>query len=146
MIPDGALAVVLALGAASSWGFSAVLVRMGLRDLSTWTGTLISLTSGLVFTGTLVAVLQFDELLAISVTALLLFGVIGVLNFPMGRFFNYLAMDRLGVARSTPILASAPLFAVILAVIFTGEEVGLATALGIAMILGGLYVTVTAPR
>ena len=119
---------------------------MGLRDLSTSTGTLISLGSGLVFTALLVAVLQFHDLTTVSLTALLWFGVIGMLNFPIGRFFNYLAMDRLGVARSTPILAAAPLFAVIIAVIFTGEELRLATAAGIALILSGLYVTITAPR
>ena len=146
MLPGSALPIILALCAASSWGFSAVLVRMGLRDLSTWTGTLISLVSGLVFIAALVVVLQFGDLANLSWAALLAFGVVGVLNFPIGRFFNYLAMERLGVARSTPILASAPLFAVVIAVIFTGEQVHLGTAAGIAFILGGLYVTVTAPR
>jgi drug/metabolite transporter (DMT)-like permease len=56
-----------------------------------------------------------------------------------------MAMSRLGVGRSTPILASAPLFALILAVLFTGEELKLATAVGTALILGGLYLTLTAP-
>ena len=138
--------MVLALGAASSWGFSAVLVRKGLSDMSTSTGTLVSLCTGLVFTAALVAVLQFDALMSVGVSALVLFGVIGMLNFPIGRFFNYMAMGRLGVARSTPNLASAPLFAVIIAVIFTGEEVRLATAAGIGLIFSGLYVTITAPR
>jgi drug/metabolite transporter (DMT)-like permease len=72
-----------------------------------------------------------------------LFGVIGILNFPMGRFFNYLSMSRLGVARSTPLLASAPLFAVILAVFLTGEDLRLATAAGIVLIFAGLYITLT---
>ena len=35
---DEAIAVLLALLAALSWGFSAVLVRLGLRDMSTSTG------------------------------------------------------------------------------------------------------------
>ena len=62
----------------------------------------------------------------------------------MGRFLNYLAMSHLGVGRSTPILASAPLFAVIGAVLFTGEELRLATVAEIGLILGGLYITLTA--
>ncbi len=140
------LAIVLALGAAASWGMSAVLVRHGLRDLSTSMGTLLSLTSGLIVTALLVAVRELDALLAVSWTGIALFGLIGILNFPMGRFFNYMAMSRLGVGRSTPLLASSPLFAVIIAVLFIGEHITLATGAGIALILSGLLVTITAPK
>ena len=140
------IAIALAIGAAASWGLSAILVRWGLRDLSTAAGTLISLSAGLVFMAMLVVLLQFDALLSVSWTAVALFGVIGMLNFPIGRFCNYMAMERLGVTRSTPLLASAPLFAVMIAVAVTGESVSLVTAAGIALILGGLIVTVTAPR
>ena len=140
------LAIALAISAAASWGISAVLVRRGLHDLSTSAGTLLSLSAGLLLTAILVALLQFNELMRVSWTAVVLFGVIGILNFPIGRFFNYMAMGRLGVGRSTPLLASSPLFAVMLAVIFTGESVTRATAAGIALILGGLLVTITAPK
>lgn len=140
------LAVFLALGAAISWGLSAVLVRMGLRHLGTRAGTLISLASGLLVTGTLVMALDFGALRTISWQTLALFAVIGTLNFPVGRFCNYMAMERLGVGRSTPLLGSSPLFAVIIAVVFTGESLRLATAIGVGLILTGLYVTVSAPR
>ncbi len=137
------LAIGLALAAASSWGFSAILVRLGLRDMATSMGTLISLVAGLVLTGVLAVALQREALSALSPGTVGLFAVIGILNFPMGRFFNYLSMSRLGVARSTPLLASAPLFAVVLAVLVTGEDLGLSTVAGIALIFGGLYVTLT---
>ncbi len=137
------LAILLALAAASSWGFSAVLVRLGLRDMTTSMGTLISLVAGLLLTGVLAVATQSEALSQLSPTIIGLFAVIGILNFPMGRFFNYLSMSRLGVARSTPLLASAPLFAVILAVLLTGEELRLATGVGIALIFLGLYVTLT---
>lgn len=137
------LPIALALVAAASWGFSAVLVRSGLRELSAVVGTMVSLVSALVFTLVLVLALQPDDLLDLSLKAILMFAIIGILNFPMGRFFNYLSMSHLGVGRSTPILASAPLFAVIGAVLFTGESVEAATIAGIALILGGLYLTLT---
>ena len=139
-------AILLAVVAASSWGFSAVLVRMGLRDITTASGTLLSLAAGLVVTATLAVIFEGPRLLGLSLTAVVMFGVIGVLNFPVGRYFNYLSMSHLGVGRSTPILASAPLFAVLIAVAFTGEHLRLATASGIAFIFAGLYVTITAPR
>jgi drug/metabolite transporter (DMT)-like permease len=139
--------VVLALAAAFSWGCSAVLVRTGLRYISsTATGTLISLISGLVFTWALVLILQLEEAKATSLEAILLFAAVGILNFPLGRFFNYMSMSRLGVGRSTPILASAPFFAMIVAVIFTGETVDLATFAGAGLILAGLYVTIVPKR
>ncbi|MFN8638295.1 MAG: DMT family transporter [Dehalococcoidia bacterium] len=137
------LAIALALAAASSWGFSAVLVRLGLRDMSTSMGTLISLVAGLLLTGVLAVATQSEALSQVTLTTVGLFAIIGILNFPMGRFFNYLSMSRLGVARSTPLLASAPLFAVILAVLLTGEDLRLATGVGIALIFTGLYVTLT---
>ena len=130
-----------------SWGFSAVLVRFGLRDLATRPGTLISLGSGLLLTAALVLLTEPGRVAeALTPQAMLMFGIVGILNFPVGRFCNYMAMNRLGVGRSTPLLGSAPLFAVIIAVIFTGESLHLSTAVGVALILGGLYVTVTAPR
>jgi drug/metabolite transporter (DMT)-like permease len=138
------LPVALALVAAASWGLSAVLVRSGLRDLTPVTGTMVSLISALLFTMVLVLALQPGELFDVSASAVLMFAVIGILNFPMGRFLNYLAMSHLGVGRSTPILASAPLFAVIGAVLFTGEEIAVGTVAGIGLILAGLYLTVTA--
>ncbi|MBX7111631.1 MAG: DMT family transporter [Dehalococcoidia bacterium] len=137
-------AIVLALVAAACWGLSAVLVRTGLRYLTPTVGTLISLVSALALTAVLVVALQLPELLDVSLQAVAMFALIGILNFPMGRFLNYLAMSHLGVGRSTPLLASAPLFAVLGAVVFTGEELHLATVAGIGLIIGGLYVTLTA--
>ncbi len=139
-------AILLAVLAAASWGFSAVLVRMGLRDVSTASGTLLSLAAGLVMTAVLAVTFEWSRLTGISLTAVLLFGVIGILNFPMGRYFNYMSMSHLGVGRSTPILASAPLFAIVVAVALTGEQLRVATAAGVVCILCGLYVTITAPR
>lgn len=140
------VAVGLALGAAFSWGVSAVLVRKGLAYMSTAKGTLLSMIAGFGFTALLVVMFQLEEAKSVSTTALLLFALIGTLNFPFGRFFNFLSISRLGVARSTPILASSPLFAMLLAVLFTGETVNLTTFAGTALILAGLYVTLIAPR
>ena len=140
-------AIVVALAAAFFWGCSAVLVRTGLRYISsTATGTLISLAAGLLFMAVLVAIFQLEEALSLSLEAVLLLAVVGFLNFPMGRFFNYMSMSRLGVGRSTPILASSPFFAMLIAVLFTGETIDVATLVGTGLILGGLYVTITSPQ
>ena len=139
------VAVALALGAALSWGFGAIFVRLALRDMSTALGTLISLVAGFLFTVLLVAVFQLDEALNVSAKALPLFGIVGIFNFPLGRFLNYLSMSHIGVGRSTPILASSPLFAMALAIAFTGESLSVASIAGTVLIMAGLYVTITSP-
>jgi drug/metabolite transporter (DMT)-like permease len=139
------LPVALALGAALSWGFGAVFVRLALRDMSAALGTLISLVAGLLFTALLVVAFQLDAALSLSAEALLLFGIVGIFNFPLGRFLNYLSMSLIGVGRSTPILASSPLFAMVLAIIFLGESLNLAAIAGTALIMAGLYVTIASP-
>lgn len=138
-------AVMLSVLAAASWGFSAILVRFALRDISTSLGTLVSLFAGLLFTGVLVLIFQLSDLLEISLRAVVLFAIIGILNFPMGRFFNYMSLGRLGVSRATPILASAPVFAVAIAIVVTGERLDLPTLVGAAFIFTGLLITLTDP-
>ena len=140
-MPPEQFAAALALAAALSWGLSAVFVRQGLRFLGAAPGTVVSLAVGFVFTTLLVVVFQPETLTSITFPAILSFALIGILNFPLGRFFNYLSISRLGIGRSTPILASSPLFAMALAVIFSGESVNLGTLAGTALILAGLYAT-----
>ncbi len=120
-------------------------VRLGLKYVSTSLGTLISLIAGLLFIGVLVLVFQLDHLRTLSLSAIALFGLIGVLNFAIGRYFNFMSISHLGVTRSTPILASSPLFAMIIAVAFTGESVSAGTLLGTGLILAGVYVTIRRP-
>jgi drug/metabolite transporter (DMT)-like permease len=144
-VNDDLAAVLLALGATLSWGLGAVLVRIGLRDLSTVVGTQVSLISGLIFVAALVALFQPSAAGGLTLGSIGLFALIGILNFPMGRFFNYMSLSLIGVGRATPLLASSPLFAMVLAVAFTGETVSLTTAAGTALILAGLYVTLSKP-
>jgi drug/metabolite transporter (DMT)-like permease len=138
-------AVLIAVLAAFSWGLSAVFVRVGMRDVSTSAGTLVSLLAGTLFTGALVVLLDFDGLREVSAPTAAMLALIGVLNFPIGRFLNYLGMSRLGVTRSTPLLASSPLFAALIAILFGGEQLELGTAIGGLLILAGFYVTITRP-
>jgi drug/metabolite transporter (DMT)-like permease len=140
-VDDELVAVLLALVAAAAWGLSAVLVRKGLSDLSTASGTLISLAAGFVFTALLVLILEREAAAGVSLEAIVLFAVVGILNFPLGRFFNYMAVERLGIGLATPILASSPVFAMVLAVLVSGEQVNAATLAGTALILAGLFVT-----
>ena len=138
------LGVALAITAALCWSISAILARLGLQSgIRASTGTLISMISSLLLLGVLALTINFDDVVNLLPPAILWFGLIGIINFVMGRQFNYLAIRRIGVTKATPLFASAPLFAMILAVIFLGESVNPAIIIGTLTITGGLYLVVT---
>ncbi|HLF78928.1 MAG TPA: DMT family transporter [Dehalococcoidia bacterium] len=139
------VAVLFALGAAVSWGFSSIYVRLAQQYLPTSSGTLISLLAGIAFAGALVVLLERDAIAKLRLEDALVFAVIGIFNFPFGRYMNYLSIKHLGIGRSTPVLASVPIFSSLFAIVVFGESVGVANVIGIALVLSGLYVTLREP-
>jgi len=138
------LGVLLAITAACCWSITAILVRLGLQSgIRTSTGTLISMFSSLLLLGTLALVLNYDDVVKLVPLTLLWFGLIGIVNYVMGRQFNYQAISRIGVTKASPLFSSAPLFAMILALIFLGETVNPAVLVGTLTIVSGLYLVVT---
>jgi drug/metabolite transporter (DMT)-like permease len=138
--------ILFAITAAISWGGGTVFARLGMRHMTTMKGTLISLIAGLTFMAALALLLDFEAVKNLSLKAIGLLAVIGLLNFLVGRFCNYMSLERIGVGRSTPIMSSSPFFAAILAVIFLGESMSLSTLAGTALVLLGIYVTLIPPR
>ena len=137
------LGSVLAITAAFCWGTGAVFARLGLQRIKPSAGTFISMVSSIILVGSLALIINFDAVASLSLTALLWFALIGVINYVIGRQFNYLGIGRIGVTKATPIFASAPLFAIILAVIFIGEKVNAPIVIGTLSIVGGLSLLVT---
>ncbi len=137
------LGSVLAITAAFCWGTGAVFARLGLQRIKPSAGTFISMVSSIILVGSLALIINFDAVASLSLTALLWFALIGVINYVIGRQFNYLGIGRIGVTKATPIFAAAPLFAIILAVIFIGEKVNVPIVIGTLSIVGGLSLLVT---
>jgi drug/metabolite transporter (DMT)-like permease len=144
-VGDDTIAVLFALGAAVSWGFSAVYVRLAQQYMPTSVGTLVSLITGVAFAGAIVLLLDRDAIGDLTLEDAFVFGLIGIFNFPFGRYMNYLSIRHLGIGRSTPLLASQPVFSALLAVALFGEEFTPANAVGTALVLAGIYVTLRAP-
>jgi len=99
--------------------------------------------SSFLIVGLLALALNFDEVVGLSPAALFWFGLIGVVNYVIGRQFNYASIDRIGVVRASPLFSTAPLFAMILAVSFIGESVNPAIVIGTLIIVAGIYLVVT---
>ena len=117
------LGIAFGLMAATCWGFSAILVRLGLQHIRPTTGTWLSLLPGCVLIMGLALVFNRDVFPTLTVVAFLWFALSGLFNFALGRLFNAVSIQMAGVARATPLFSTAPLFATILAVIFLGESV-----------------------
>jgi drug/metabolite transporter (DMT)-like permease len=138
------MGVVIAITAACCYAASAVLARVGLNTgIKPSTGTFISMVSSLLLVVPLALIIDHEAVVNLTPTALLWFGLIGIVIYVVGRQSNFAAIDRIGAVRATPLVASSPFFALILAVSFLGESINALIVLGTLTIITGLYLVVT---
>ena len=125
---------VYGLIAALGFGLNAVLIRKALRHTTPATAT-ISVAA--VQTLILSTLLVFD-LPAFNLEAVGYFIAAGFLAAILGRTFNYMSIEKLGVPVSTSLVGTNPLWAMILGVIFLGEVVTLSTISGSILVVVGV--------
>ena len=130
--------IIFSLLAASGFAATAIFARTALQRMSTPYGTLLSLCVSTVAAMIIAAVLHPDELVGLSAVALGWLFLVGFLNFPLGRMFNYTSVTLVGVSKASTVVATSPLFATMLAVIILGERVSAITLLGTVAVIGGL--------
>ncbi len=122
----------------SSFIYSAALIsfRRGLSSASPLCGVLVTnavasaLLLGLAFA---LGTLQTSRL-----TPVLWFMLAGCLGQGMGHLASYTSIQLIGVSRTSPVQASAPIWAVFFAAAFLGERPGVAVLLGTVSIVGGV--------
>jgi drug/metabolite transporter (DMT)-like permease len=132
------LGIAFGLLAATCWGFSAILVRLGLQHLRPTTGTWVSMIPGGIMVMGLALVFNLDDITTLVAIAFLWFALGGLFNFALGRFLNAVSIQLAGLARATPLFSTAPLFATILAIIFLGETITPWLLLGTLTIVSGI--------
>ena len=137
------LGILFALLAAIGWGTSAIFVRLGLQRMRSSTGTVVSLAAGVLMIGTIALIVYGSEMFALPAVAFAWFALLGLLNYPLGRFLNFTAVSLAGISRASPILAAAPLVAVTWSVLLGGETLTPLIALGGATIVGGVVLIVS---
>ena len=69
-----------------------------------------------------------------------IFAVAGLFGTAMGRIFVFAGVERVGASINSAGISTRPFFATLLAVGFLGEPLGPLTAVGIAVLVGGLVV------
>ena len=137
---------LFALAAAAFWATGAIFARIGMQHMGSTTGTFISLVVGFVAILAIALALDFDALFSVSLTTIGWLVLLGMVQFPIGRFLNYNGIRLAGVAPASAILGSSPLFAAILALIFLGEQVTPMIGVGILAVGAGLALVVSERR
>ena len=138
--------ILLALAAAVVWGIGNVWVRMALQGMRPTTVSVFSLFVGLLLLFPLALILNWDDVTGITSGVMLTIFFYGLANFVTGRFLNYSSINRIGLNRAIPIVASSPVFALIMAVIFLDESVNALIILGTVVVMGGIMLIVTERR
>lgn len=135
--------ILLALSAALGFAVSAVFARVALRHMRVTTGTLFSMVVGAVVVLVIAVALHPHEFVQVGIIGLLWILLYSFLNFPVGRLFNFTGVQLVGASRASTIIASSPLFTMVLAVTVGGESVNLAIVLGTLAVIAGCVLIVS---
>lgn len=135
---DEVAGIGLALVAAAGFAASALFARLGLQYIRTTTAVLVSIWASLIVVTIVAVPFYFDEILTLPAVALFWLFLIGLIHYPMGRFFKYTGVRLAGVARASPLYSTSSLFAVVIAIAILGESPSLLALLGTLAIVGGV--------
>lgn len=113
-------APLLSIGSAVGFGVAGVLLRRGLQHASPLSAALVSITVTTAFVWSLTLLTApISRLFTWSVWPFLVAGLVAP---GFARLMFFVGIDRIGVARAFSLMATAPLFAVMIAMAVLGER------------------------
>ena len=129
-------AAILALGAAFCFALALILTQFGLRTMPSWRSPLYSIGGALVVAWT--AAILFVDWSTFNLDAALIFAGVGCIFPVVVSILAVRSNERLGPAVAGAVGNVTPIFAVLGAVLFLGEHLGLLQLAGLAMVVGGV--------
>ena len=129
-------AAITALGAAFCFALALILTQYGLRTMPSWRSPLYSIGGALVVAWIASAV--FVDWSTFSWEAALIFAAVGCIFPVVVSILAVRSNEALGPAVSGAVGNVTPIFAVLGAVLFLDETLGLLQLLGLAMVVGGV--------
>ncbi|MBU2497264.1 MAG: DMT family transporter [Proteobacteria bacterium] len=132
------MASLLALTSSLFYALGMVVARIGLRDMDTFSGGLISMGFSLI--GALVLFLFYLPIHEIAAQAIVCFVVAGISGPCIGRLLLYFGINRLGSSIAASLYATQPLFSAIAAVALLGERITPGIGAGTLIIVVGLAI------
>lgn len=127
-----------ALQASLFFAISHILARRGLAISNAITGSFISVALSAITAWILVSL--FVPLSSLWTHAVCYFIVGGIFAPGFARILVFVGIDRIGVARSVPVVNSAPMFASIMAVFFLGETWTFQNFIGTSLVVLGIVI------
>lgn len=135
------------LFAALMWAVAVTLFRPAVEQYDPWTVNLgRSVIAALLLGASTVAMGESRTLLAAPPAALAVVAVSGVVGLALGDTALFAAVGRIGVHRTLLFQTLGPVFAAALSIGFYGEKAGLGRLAGVAVILAGVFLVVSAER
>ena len=110
----------IAILSAMGWAADAILVRKGARTSNVYAAAFISFIITTILFWTII--ILFFPLHLLWTPATIYFVLSGLIQPFLARLLHYIGLTRLGVARSGSLRGASPLFAVLIAVVFLGEQ------------------------
>jgi len=132
------MTVYASILAAFCFSFSHVMNRRGLVTSNAITGSVFSISMSTITLWVLVPF--FISLSSIWTSAIWYFVLGGIFAPGLGRMFNFMGIEKVGLARSVPISNSSPMFASILAVLIMGETWTLQNLAGTSLVILGVVI------
>lgn len=129
-------AAILALGAAFCFALALILTQFGLRTMPSWRSPLYSIGGALVVAW--LAAILFVDWSTFNLDAALIFAGVGCIFPVVVSILAVRSNERLGPAVAGAVGNVTPIFAVLGAVLFLGEHLGLLQLAGLAMVVGGV--------
>lgn len=128
-------APLLALVAALGFGTASVVLKRGLQYTTPLTAAMVSVvvTAALIWLVALVTA----PLASLWTPAILPFLVAGLIAPGLARLVMFVGFDRIGVGRAAPLVGTAPLFSVAMAMLVLGERPTWTMLTGAAAIVAG---------
>ena len=123
-----------ALIAAFTFGISHVSIRKAMKNCTPVTATLSVAAVQVAILSTL---LVFNPP-ALNLTAIAYFVISGFLSTILARTMNYLSINKLGVSVSSSLTGTNPIFAMLISVLFIGENATLFTVSGSLLVVFGV--------
>ena len=125
-----------ALFSAFCFALHNVLIKKGLRYSTTATALITSLAINMVLLWGVS--IFFVPLGFLARSGILIFVIVGLFQPCLTRFLTYRGIETLGVAITSPIRATTPMFSALLAVLLLGERMTLPILCAILLIIAGI--------
>lgn len=120
------------------FGSATIFARLGMGRVGPMPVTLLSLITSFLASGLLAAIFAPTDFITLPLIVLAWCLMLGTFNFLGGRNLSYLAVGRIGAARTGAIVGTSAVFASILAITVTGERPHWVVLIGTVVVVAGL--------